>query len=356
MTAIEEVQTPALVLNLDALERNLARMAAECREAGVALRPHTKTHKSPWVARRQIDSGAVGVCAAKVGEAEVLVKSGVENVLITTELTPAKMGRALALAKLATLTVVVDDADMVHELDRQAKSARVELEVLVDVNVGQDRAGTEPGEAAAEVALIVARSPNLNFAGLQGYEGHVQHVFEYREQRKRAFECYDRLAASKAAVEAAGLAVPWVTTAGTGSYRFAIEHGLATEVQPGSYVVMDCVYKKVERTVYENALHVLSSVVTVNRPGVAVIDAGWKTLSTDGGAPVLRDHPESLYSSAGDEHGKVAGLLNARVGDLLWIVPSHCDTTINLYDSYVLVRDDGGVEGVLPVATRGMSQ
>jgi 3-hydroxy-D-aspartate aldolase len=163
------------------------------------------------------------------------------------------------------------------------------------------------------------------------------------------------MAAARQEIEAAGLRLPWVTTAGTGTYRLAIEHGTATEVQPGSYVAMDAQYARVRPARFENALFVLSSVVSTNRDGFSIVDAGWKTLSSDGGAPAVRDQAEATYEFAGDEHGRVAGLGALRQGGRVWLVPSHCDTTINLHDRYVLVGDDGQVRGSLPVAARGRS-
>jgi D-serine deaminase-like pyridoxal phosphate-dependent protein len=352
---IEDVPTPSLLLNVDALERNLQRMAEDCRGAGIALRPHAKTHKSPWIARRQMQLGAIGVCAAKVGEAEVLVQAGIDDVLITTDLVASTMERALDLAGLAHVSLVVDSVRMAYELGRRAVGRGLELEVLVDLNVGQDRTGAEPGRPALEVAAAVTESRGLRLAGLQAYEGHCQLVFDPDEQRRRAFESYEKLAATRRLVEDAGLRLPWVTTAGTGTYRLAIEHGIATEVQPGSYVVMDAQYARVQPPRFENALFVLSSVVSTNRGDTAVVDAGWKSLSSDGGSPAVKDRPESAYEFAGDEHGRVAGLGPVREGDRVWLVPSHCDTTINLHDSYVLVRDDGRVQGTLPVAARGRS-
>jgi D-serine deaminase-like pyridoxal phosphate-dependent protein len=352
---IEDVPTPALLLDVDAVERNMHRMAEDCRGAGVALRPHAKTHKSPFLARRQMQLGAVGVCAAKVGEAEVLVQAGIDDVLITTDLVPGTMERALDLAHLAHLTVVVDSAAMARELGRRVVARGLELDVLVDLNVGQERTGTEPGWPTLDVASAIAETRGLRLAGLQAYEGHCQLVFDPEEQRRRAFESYERLAATRRVLEEAGLHVPCLTTAGTGSYRLAIEHGTATEVQPGSYVVMDSRYARVQPPRFENALFVLSSVVSTNRESRAIVDAGWKSLSSDGGAPAVRDRPESTYEFAGDEHGSVTGMGPVREGDRVWLVPSHCDTTINLHDRYVLVRDDGRVQGTLPVAARGRS-
>jgi 3-hydroxy-D-aspartate aldolase len=265
------------------------------------------------------------------------------------------MERALDLAALARVTAVVDSVAMAEELGRRASRRGLELDVLVDLHVVQQRTGVEPGRPALAVATAVAESPGLRLAGLQAYEGHCQLVFDPEEQRRRAFASYERLVEARRQIEDAGLPLPWVTTAGTGTYRLAIEHGTATEVQPGSYVVMDSQYARVQPSRFENALHVLTSVVSTNRAGRAIVDAGWKTLSSDGGAPAVRDRPEATYEFAGDEHGRITGLGEVREGSRVWLVPSHCDTTINLHDRYVLVRDDGRLLGTLPIAARGRS-
>ena len=351
---IEDLDTPTLVLNVDALNRNLERMAADCRSAGIALRPHTKTHKSPWVAGRQVALGAVGVCAAKLGEARVMAEGGVRNILVTTELTPPKIDAALRLLRLADVTFVADDAEVVLEVGRQAALQGLEVPMLVDVNVGQNRCGTEPGDAALELARVCEDTKGIRFAGLQGYEGHLQHVNDPEERRRLCFAALDLLAETKQTVEGGGIKVDWVTTAGSGTYRLAIQHGLATEVQPGSYVAMDSQYAKVEGIEFENSLFVLAGVVSVNRPGQLIIDAGWKTVSTEDGMPAVRDAPDAAYSPAGDEHGKISGMPGKhRPGDRVWLVPSHCDTTVNLHGHYSLVNDRGDFLGQLPIAARG---
>jgi D-serine deaminase-like pyridoxal phosphate-dependent protein len=353
---LEEVQTPALILNLDAAERNLRRMAAECASANIALRPHTKTHKSPWLAARQIQLGAVGVCTAKVGEAEVMARAGIGDILITTEPIPSNIHRVLSLASMAKVTVVADSAELVDELSRKTSARRFEISVLVDVNVGQDRTGSAPGDAALQLARVIADARGLRFAGLQGYEGHCQHIRDYEERRSRAFECYDRLAMTRELILSHDIPVPCITTAGTGTYQMAIEHGTATEVQPGSYVAMDCDYSSVQRTEFENALFILTSVISTNRPDLQIIDAGKKAVSTDAGLPIVKDQPEARYQAAGDEHGKILGMPRMMaLGDQVLLIPSHCDTTINLYDQYVLIRDDGRIEGTLAVEGRGKS-
>ena len=344
----DAIDTPALVLDLDALERNMARLARDCAAAGIAFRPHSKTHKSPWVAARQRTSGAAGVCAAKLGEAEVLVAGGIDDVLITTELEPSKFERLLDLCELARISVVADDAPRVSKLATAAAARGIEIPVLVDVNVA-GRTGVDTPEQALEIAQA-AGAEGVRFAGLQGFEGHLQHVVDEDDRRRGAFEAYERLAEIARALERAGLPVERVSAAGTGTYRFALEHGTPTEIQAGSYVFLDARYATVEGIDFENALFVVAGVVSRRRAGELIIDAGFKTLSTDDGMPGVAGDPEATYEPAGDEHGRVRGV--PADADRVWLVPSHCDTTVNLHDRYVLLRD-GGVAGELPVAARG---
>jgi D-serine deaminase-like pyridoxal phosphate-dependent protein len=344
----DPIDTPALVVDLDALERNLERLARDCAAAGRAFRPHSKTHKSPWVAARQGSHGAVGVCAAKLGEAEVLVAGGIDDVLITTELEPSKFGRLLDLCELARVSVAADDPQRVSALAKAAAARGVEVPVLVDVNVA-GRTGVDTPEQAIEVARA-ATAGGVRLAGLQGFEGHLQHVVDEDERRRGAFEAYDRLAEIARALAGAGLEVDCISAAGTGTYKFALAHGTPTEVQAGSYVFFDSRYATVEGIEFENALFVVAGVVSRRRAGELIIDAGFKTLSTDDGMPSVAGDGDARYEPAGDEHGRVRGV--AADAERVWIVPSHCDTTVNLHDRYVLLRG-GRVVGELPVAARG---
>ena len=352
---LDDIQTPALLLNVDVLERNLAKMAKLARDGGKPLRPHSKTHKSPVIAKKQMALGAVGICTAKVGEAEIMVANGVDDVLITSEPVPRNMDRFVALAAKAKIAATVDDAEIARELGRRAGARGIEIAIFVDVNVGQERTGVDAGPDVVRLVELVCKTKGLRFAGLQGYEGHSQTRMPETERRALARAAYDRLGDTKVLIKDAGIAVPTITTAGTGTARFAVEHGAVNEIQPGSYCVMDSSYAAVAPS-FENALFILTSVLSVNRRDALVVDAGWKAASTDSGVPKVRDHPEATYKEAGDEHGKIAGLAGThRAGDVVWLVPSHCDTTINLYDKYILVRDDGAVEGELAIATRGKS-
>ena len=329
-------------------------MAAFAKRTGKKVRPHAKTHKSPVIARMQLDRGAIGLCCAKLGEAEVLADAGVGPLLITTEIAgEPKVARLVALRRRADVMVTVDDMDVARALSDAMRAAGLTLDVLVDVNVCQERTGVAP-EAAGELAACVASLGGLRLKGIQAYEGHLQHVYQEAERRAKWRECADRMLAAREDILRRQLPVEIVSTAGTGTCAFAAELPEVTEVQAGSYPFMDCDYARVEGLPYEPALTVLASVVSRQRGDTAVVDAGWKALSTDGGMPVVKGRPELQYAPKGDEHGGVKG---ARLvpGDRLELVPSHCDTTVNLYDEYVCVGR-GTVEAVWPITARGRIQ
>ena len=329
-------------------------MAAFAKRTGKKVRPHAKTHKSPVIARMQLDRGAIGLCCAKLGEAEVLADAGVGPLLITTEIAgDPKVARLVALRRRADVMVKVDDMDVARALSDAMRAAGLTLDVLVDVNVGQERTGVAP-EAAGELAACVASRGGLRLKGIQAYEGHLQHVYQEAERRAKWRECAERMLAARDDILRRQLPVEIVSTAGTGTCAFAAELPEVTEVQAGSYPFMDCDYARVEGLPYEPALTVLASVVSRQRGDTAVIDAGWKALSTDGGMPVVKGRPELQYAPKGDEHGGVKGARLAP-GERLELVPSNCDTTVNLYDESVCVGR-GTVEAVWPITARGRIQ
>jgi D-serine deaminase-like pyridoxal phosphate-dependent protein len=302
----------------------------------------------------QLDRGAIGLCCAKLGEAEVLADAGVGPLHITTEIAgEPKVSRLVALRKRAEVMVAVDDMEVARALSGAMRAAGLILDVLVDVNVGQERTGVTPA-GAGELAACVASLPGLRLRGIQAYEGHLQHVYSEAERRTEWRACADRMLAARAGIAARGLSIEIVSTAGTGTCAFAAELPEVTELQAGSYPFMDCDYARVEGLPYESSLTVLASVVSRVHADAAIVDAGWKALSTDGGMPAVKGRPELAYATKGDEHGGVRGL-RLPPGERIELVPSHCDTTVNLYDEYVCVRA-GVVEGVWPIAARGRIQ
>lgn len=357
---LSEVDTPALILDLDAFERNLDRMDASLAGKRIKLRPHAKSHKCPEIALAQIRRGAVGVCCQKTSEAEAMVEGGVADVLIANEVVgSAKLKRLAALARRARIAVCADDAGNVGALDAAAREAGATLDVLVEINVGADRCGIEPGEPAVRLAQAIARSEHLRFAGLQAYQGAAQHLRKVEERRAAIEAACGKVRRTTSLLEQAGIACEKVTGAGTGTYLFEAASGVYHELQAGSYIFMDVDYAKNEWTEsgiprFEHSLFVWTTVMSRPAPERAVVDAGLKASSVDSGMPRVADAEGAEYVKASDEHGvlRLDGRARLAVGDKLKLIPGHCDPTVNLYNFYVCVRN-GRVEALWPIAARG---
>lgn len=364
MNGKDALDTPALLVDLDRLERNIERMKSLVAGTGVALRPHVKTHKCPQVARMQIAAGARGVCCAKLAEAHAMAAGGIQDLLVTTPIAgEVKLRRLVELARQARLSVVADDEQAIRALSQAAHAAGVSVAVVVEVNVGQDRCGVPPGPQAARLAQLIAKSPGLRFAGLQGYHGRLQGIpaFELRQVEVRT--ALERLMQSVEHLRRLGIACDVLTGGGTGSVALDLELGALTELQPGSYVYMDSSYGKLAWDAsgtpipFEQSLSILSSVVSRPLKERAVLDVGWKSASSDSGPPAVRGLAGASFEFAGDEHGTLRGIdaMNLRPGDRVELIPSHCDTTVNLYDRIVACRGEEIVE-IWPIAARGLSQ
>jgi D-serine deaminase-like pyridoxal phosphate-dependent protein len=359
-TSLAQVDTPALVLELDAFEANLRRLGESLAGRAVKVRPHAKSHKCPQIAMRQIALGAVGVCCQKVSEAEALVEGGVGDVLIANEVVGSvKLTRLAALARQARLAVCADNAENVHALDAAAREYGVTLDVLVEINVGANRCGVEPGEPALKLARIVASSKNLRFAGLQAYHGSAQHLRQVEARRSAIEHAVAGVRETRELLAKAGIPCPKVTGAGTGTYLFEAASTVYDELQPGSYIFMDADYAKNEWTEsgfprFEHSLFVWTTVMSRTRPEQAIVDAGLKASSIDSGMPRIADGGPAEYVKASDEHGviQVNGATGYAVGDKLKLIPGHCDPTVNLYDHFICVRN-GRVEAIWPITARG---
>jgi 3-hydroxy-D-aspartate aldolase len=356
--SVAEIDTPALVVDLDAYEHNLDRMAASLAGTSVRLRGHAKTHKCPVVALHQIARGAVGSCCQKVSEAEAMISGGVRNVLVSNEIVDRrKIERLVGLARQAEVAVCVDDPRNVDDLDAAARAAGVRLPVLVEIDVGNLRCGVLPGEPAVALARHVAAQRGLRFAGLQAYYGRAQHINEVETRRAAIETCIADVRQTVDLLKRQGLACELVSGAGTGSYRWEAASGVYTEVQAGSYCFMDVEYGLVEGfpREFKQSLFVLATVMSRRVPERAVVDAGLKALSVDKGMPRVHGLDDVEFQRASDEHG-ILRLGDAgrglRLGDRVWLVPGHCDPTINLYDWYVAVRG-GRVEALWPITARG---
>lgn len=359
---LEEVDTPALLLDLDAFEANLATMNAAVG-GRARIRPHAKTHKSVDVARRQVAAGAIGQCCQKVSEAEVLVAGGIADVLVTNEVVGAKkLQRLAALAERARIGVCVDDAGNARDVALAARDAGVTLDAYVEIDVGARRCGVAP-QAAAALAQQVAAAGSLRFMGLQAYQGSAQHLRSMAERRAAIEAAADSVRRAREGIEAAGLACERVTGAGSGSFALELATGAWHEIQPGSYVFMDADYARNEWAAplprFRHALFVLANVMSRPAPARAVVDAGHKSASVDSGMPTVWERPGVAYGRPSDEHGVLqlsddapAGASLPALGERVRLVPGHCDPTVNLHDWYVCVRG-GVVEAVWPVSARG---
>jgi 3-hydroxy-D-aspartate aldolase len=359
---LEAVDTPALLLDLDAFEKNLARLAAAAAGAGVRLRPHSKSHKCPVIALRQMASGAVGVCCQKVSEAEAMVYGGVSDVLVSNQIVGApKIARLVSLATQARVAVCADDAGNVAALDEAATAFGVRLPVLVEVNVGADRCGVEPGEPALALARQIAGSRGLRFAGLQAYHGGAQHIRDYARRQEAIEAAAEKTRRTVQLLRQHGLACELVSGAGTGTYPFEAASGVWNELQAGSYIFMDADYLKNLRrdgtpgSEFTPSLFVYATVMSRPAKDRAVLDAGLKALSVDSGMPSVAGMQDIEYIRASDEHGKLTLHDPARalpLGSKIRLIPGHCDPTVNMYDWYVCYRNDR-VEALWPITARG---
>ena len=346
-TKLEDIDTPALVLDLDAFEKNLDTLNAAVGRK-VRVRPHAKTHKCPDVAKRQIALGAVGMCCQKVSEAEAMVDGGVNDVLVSNEIVGAsKLARLAELSRRARIGVCVDNAENVRQL-------KGDLDVYIEIDVGMRRCGVPPGAPAVALAREIVRS-GLRFAGLQAYHGRAQHIRSMEERHAVIETAAQHVQHTKRLLGEAGIACPIVTGAGSGTFMLEIEAGAWDEIQCGSYAFMDVDYAKNEWAAplprFEHALFVLSTVMSRPSAEVAIVDAGLKASSVDSGMPGVWQK-ELRYTHASDEHGWVEGRNPPALGEKLLLVPGHCDPTINLYDWYVCVRR-GRVEALWPITARG---
>jgi D-serine deaminase-like pyridoxal phosphate-dependent protein len=357
--AVADVPTPALLVDLDALRRNIARLAAFVREhgGGVELRPHAKTHKSAAIAALQVEAGAIGICCQTVREVEAMAAGGIADVMLANEIASADKAERLALAaRRAKISVCVDDRAQIELLGAAARRHGLELGALVEIDAGGGRCGVAPVDAV-RLARRIATEPGLRFAGLQAYHGRAQHLRQ-PEERAAAIRSAAAAAAEAAAlIAAAGLGQPRITGAGTGTFEHEAASGVYHELQCGSYVFMDADYRRNIRDresraqEFEQSLFVLSTVLSVATQGRVVTDAGLKAISFDSGPPHIAGHPEIVFLGPSDEHGTFApGPRDAfAVGDKVRFIPGHCDPTVNLHDYHVVYSGDRVVE-LWPIA------
>jgi len=359
-----EIQTPCLILDLDALERNIKKMGDYAKAHGMRHRVHGKMHKSVDVALLQEKlGGAVGVCCQKVSEAEVFARGGIKDVLVSNQVRdPAKIDRLARLPKLGARTIVcVDDIDNVADLSAAAVKHGTTIECFIEMDVGAGRCGVIGAEKVLEIAKAIDAAPNLKFTGIQAYQGAMQHMDSYEDRKAKIDAAVAMVQEAIDLLEPAGLKPELVSGGGTGSYYFESNSGVFNELQCGSYAFMDADYgrildkdgNRIDQGEWENALFILTSVMSHAKADKAIVDAGLKAQSVDSGLPVIFGRDDVEYIKCSDEHGVVAdpkGVL--KVNDKLRLVPGHCDPTCNVHDWYVGVRN-GKVETLWPVSARG---
>lgn len=356
--AIGDIETPALMLDLDAFERNLAKMQAAV--GALRLRPHAKSHKCPEIARRQIALGAKGICCQKLSEAAVFAKAGIHDILVTNQVIGGRnIQRLVELAQQIKLGVLVDDQTNVGQLATAFDHAPSALDVYVEVEVGGNRCGVAPDEVAELVRLIVD-APGLRFAGLHCYHGGAQHLRTDSERRAAIGNASNVAKCVVDGLKTLGIETPCVTGAGTGTFWLEHDSGVFTEIQAGSYALMDRDYARnlpgPDDIAFEHALYILSTVMSVSHDEFVVVDAGLKSMSIDSGMPEIAQDASLEFSKASDEHGivTVVGDHRPSLGDTIKLIPGHCDPTVNLYDDLIVVQN-GYVVDIWPIAARGAS-
>ena len=353
-TPVEQLDTPALLVDVPVMERNLEKLHTYFAQRPAKVRPHVKGHKSPILAHRQLDAGGTvgGVCCATVGEAEVMVLNGIKDVFITNEIvTRPKIARLMALARLANMMVAVDDPQNIQDLSEAAQSCHVTLRVTVDVNIGIDRCGVDPGPKVVDLAKLVARAPGLRFAGLMGYEGGMW-INDFEERSMATKARMQKLLDAREMVEGAGLAVEIASGGGTGTWNITGDIAGVTEVQAGAYPFMDAHYRYVPD--FEVSLIVLSTVVS--RPAVdrAIVDCGHKAIGLTLGLPEVAWPKGAKVARLSSEHGHLeleGDARQLRPGDKVRLIPAHGGTAVNIHSYYYMVRD-GKLEGVWEIPAR----
>lgn len=356
-----ELDTPALLIDLDKMEANIRTMADYFTTVNAELRPHVKTHKTPIIAHKQIAAGAIGVTCAKLGEAEAVIHAGIRDVLIANQIVGAqKIARLINLAKHSEIMVAVDNAQNVQAISEAAAAKDANARMLVEVNVGMNRCGVEPGEPALELAELIRKSPNVDFAGLMGYEGHTVTKRDKAERNAAARDAMQILVDAKHYLEQRGVAVPIMSGGGTGTFNITGSIPEMTEVQAGSYVLMDATYGNVQGIGdhFQRALSVLATVVSRPTPDRIIVDTGLKVLAKEFGIPQPVGVTGVEMTGLSEEHGKMQvsdESVSLSPGDKLEILPTHCCTTVNLHDRYYGIRN-GIVESVWEIAARGKAQ
>ncbi|KAF2636399.1 hypothetical protein P280DRAFT_472955 [Massarina eburnea CBS 473.64] len=358
---IDSLDTPSMIVDLNVMESNIKKLFTHFLPTGVNIRPHLKTTKSAVLAQRLVAAGAKGGCVAKLSEAEVMCELGFTDLLITCEVVGAvKVNRLVELFnKFRSIRIVVDSIVGTKAIDDALEASGINepITTIIDLDVGLHRTGVQPGETALALAKFVGESKHLNLIGVQGYEGHLQHVHGFEERKKLCLESMAILTQTAEAFREAGHKIDVVTTGGTGTSEFCVTVPGITEIQPGSFLFMDTDYRNAVGTHYEQSLFILSTVISNQGPTIVTIDAGLKSLTTDSGLAECKALGYT-YGVLGDEHGSLEWediALKLKIGDKVEMVPSHIDPTINLHDFYYAHRN-GVIEEIWKVDSRGKVQ
>lgn len=358
---IETLDTPAMIIDLDLVEHNIATLVQNFKDSPATLRPHLKTAKCPEIAHMMMRAGVTKFCVAKVSEAEVMLAGGVKDLLITTEIAGRmKLKRLVELAReYGEIKVVTDSMSQAVALNEAFSQIQKQAAVLLDINVGQNRTGVQPGQPALDLANQISRLKQLRIVGVQGYEGHLQQLPDRSERQQKCSQAMNQLASTAQLLKDNGFQIDTVTTGGTGTSEFCAASQGINELQPGSFIFMDSSYRKaIDGGGYKNALTIITTVISHPEPQRAVVDAGYKSLSTDMGDAEPCQRPDLRYHPAGDEHGILEwdeGQPGVQIGDRIAMIPSHIDTTVVLHEKYYACRN-GRVEAIWSVSCRGKVQ
>ncbi len=355
--SVDDLDTPALCVDLDAMESNIRELAAACRQNGVAWRPHAKCHKSVDVGRKLIAAGAIGLTCAKLGEAEIFAAAGIKDLLIANELVgPQKVRRLVELRRIADPVFCIDHIDQALPISQAMHAAGLRVRAVLEVNVGMNRAGILPGEPALFLAQEIARLPGIELAGVMGWEGHLVIVEDPKEKEARIREALSQLTATRDLLVANSLPCPIVSCGGTGSYPISVSHPGVTEIEAGGAIFMDAFYRrKCHISAFQLALKVVATVVSRPAPERAIIDAGRKTMNMEMAMPFVLGREDIEVKSLSAEHGTLTlapSAQNLRIGDRLEIIPGYSDFTNVLHDQFYALRGTR-IEAIWPLQGRG---
>lgn len=353
---IDEIDTPALIIDLDVMERNISKMARFFERSDVSLRPHSKTHKIPIIAHKQIAAGAKGICCQKLGEAEVMAAAGIRDILITNQVVgPRKVWRLTNLSKHCNVITALESLENAREISRSAQKRETKVDVVVEVDVGIERCGVKPGEPVLKFVQEILRLPSLRFRGLMGYEGPFFKITDWEKRKKAAEERLKLLVETSELLRDSGIEYDIVSAGATGTYNITGVYPGITEVEAGSYIFMDTYYRRLEKVGFELALSLLTTVISRPTKDRIIVDAGLKAITSEFGNPEVKEIKGVELHSLSEEHGILRSTNpeeKLKVGDKIELYPSHCCTTVNLHDLVYGVRK-GELESIWRIEGRG---